>query len=73
MGIGIVASIAFDPERDRLLRAIDARHLFEINLTRIAVRRGIWLRDYAYHFIESFVPTLTPDVVRQKLNEDNDG
>lgn len=71
MGIGIVASIAFDPERDRLLRAIDARHLFEINLTRIAVRRGIWLRDYAYHFIESFVPTLTPDVVRQKLNEDN--
>ena len=73
MGIGIVASIAFDPERDRLLRAIDARHLFEINLTRIAVRRGIWLRDYAYHFIESFVPTLTPDVVRQKLNEGNDG
>ncbi len=73
MGMGIVASIAFDPERDRLLRAIDARHLFEINLTRIAVRRGIWLRDYAYHFIESFVPTLTPDVVRQKLNEDNDG
>lgn len=73
MGIGIVASIAFDPERDRLLRAIDARHLFEINLTRIAVRRGIWLRDYAYHFIESFVPTLTPDVVRLKLNEGNDG
>ena len=71
MGIGIVASIAFDPERDRLLRAIDARHLFEINLTRIAVRRGIWLRDYAYHFIESFVPTLTPSVVRQKLNEDH--
>ncbi len=73
MGIGIVASIAFAPERDRLLRAVDARHLFEINLTRIAVRRGIWLRDYAYHFIESFVPTLTPDVVRQKLNEDSDG
>lgn len=71
MGIGIVASIAFDPERDRLLRAIDARHLFEINLTRIAVRRGIWLRDYAYHFIESFVPTLTPNVVRKKLNEDH--
>lgn len=71
MGIGIVASIAFDPERDRLLCAIDARHLFEINLTRIALRRGIWLRDYAYHFIESFVPTLTPSVVRQRLDENN--
>ena len=71
MGIGIVASIAFDPERDRLLCAVDARHLFEINLTRIALRRGIWLRDYAYHFIESFVPTLTPSVVRQRLDENN--
>jgi LysR family transcriptional regulator, cys regulon transcriptional activator len=28
MGVGIVASIAFDPTRDRELRAIDARHLF---------------------------------------------
>lgn len=71
MGIGIVASIAFDPERDRLLCAIDARHLFEINLTLIALRRGIWLRDYAYHFLESFVPTLTPSVVRQRLDENN--
>lgn len=69
MGIGIVASIAMDPERDRLLCAIDARHLFEINLTRIGMRRGVWLRDYAYHFIESFVPTLTPEVVRDKINE----
>ena len=69
MGVGIVASIAFDPERDRLLRALDARHLFEVNITRIAVRRGIWLRDYAYAFIESFVPTLTAAVVRAKLSE----
>lgn len=69
MGVGIVASIAFDPERDRLLHAMDARHLFEVNLTRIALRRGNWLRDYVYRFIESFVPTLTPEVVRQKLHE----
>ncbi|MBQ0130855.1 MAG: transcriptional regulator, partial [Comamonas sp.] len=67
--IGIVASIAMDPERDRLLCAIDARHLFEIILTRIGMRRGVWLRDYAYHFIESFVPTLTPEVGRDEINE----
>ena len=40
MGVGIVASIAFDAERDRTLRALDARHLFEVNLTRLAIRRG---------------------------------
>ena len=40
MGVGIVASIAFDAERDRSLRALDARHLFAVNLTRLAIRRG---------------------------------
>lgn len=67
MGVGIVASIAFDAERDRHLHAIDARHLFEVNLTRLALRRGAWLRGYAYRFIESFVPTLTAEVVREAL------
>jgi len=67
MGLGIIASIAFDAERDRHLRAIDARHLFEVNLTRLALRRDAWLRGYAYAFIESFVPTLKPEVVRAAL------
>ena len=70
MGIGIVASIAFDLERDRYLHAIDARHLFEVNLTRLGLRRGTWLRSYAYGFIETFVPTLTRDVVRNALNSE---
>lgn len=68
LGVGIVASIAFDPERDRNLRAIDARELFEVNLTRLAIRRGTWLRGYVYAFIESFAPTLTRAVVEAALN-----
>lgn len=67
MGVGIVAAIAFDAERDRTLRALDARHLFEVNLTRLAVRRGTWLRGYVYAFIESFAPTLTREVVQRAL------
>lgn len=67
MGVGIVASIAFDAERDRTLRAIDARELFEVNTTRLAVRRGVWLRGYAYAFIEAFAPTLTRAAVQQAL------
>ena len=69
MGVGIVASIAVDPERDTQLRMLDARHLFEINLTRLAMRRGTWLRAYAYGFIETFVSTLTRDVVEAALAE----
>ena len=44
LGVGIVASIAFDAERDRALRAIDAGHLFAVNLTKLAIRRGTFLR-----------------------------
>ena len=67
LGVGIVASMAFDPQRDRTLCAIDARHLFQVNLTRLAVRRGTWLRGYAYAFIEQFAPTLTRAVVERAL------
>ena len=67
MGVGIVASVAVDAERDRHLRLIDAGHLFEVNLTRLGLRRGAWLRGYAYSFIESFVPTLTRAVVEQAM------
>lgn len=69
MGVGIVASMAFDTDRDRTLRAIDARHLFAVNVTRLAIRRGSWLRRYVYDFIESFAPTLTRAVVDAALAE----
>ena len=72
MGVGIVASIAFDAERDRTLHALDARHLFEINLTRLAIRRGTWLRGYVYAFIEAFAPTLPRAVVECALAGDSD-
>jgi LysR family cys regulon transcriptional activator len=59
MGVGIVASMAFDHGRDKGLRAIEASHLFAPNVTRLALRRGAYLRSYAYHFIERFAPGVT--------------
>lgn len=67
LGVGIVASIAFDPERDRALHALDARHLFAVNMTRLALKRGSWLRGYGYDFIETFAPSLTPEVVQRAM------
>lgn len=67
LGVGIVASIAFDEERDRNLRALDARQLFAVNLTKLAVRRGSFLRSYVYDFIETFASPLTREVVEQAL------
>lgn len=67
MGVGIVASVALDAERDLNLRILDAGHLFRVNVTRLGLRQGAWLRGYAYSFIELFVPTLTREAVAQAL------
>lgn len=58
MGVGLIASMAFDHGRDPGLRAIGANHLFEPNITRLAVRRGAYLRAYAVDFIDRFAPEL---------------
>ncbi|MGR6035867.1 MAG: HTH-type transcriptional regulator CysB [Candidatus Nitrosoglobus sp.] len=63
LGIGIIASMAFDPDQDSPLKAIDASHLFEPSTTHIGIRRGAYLRGYIYAFIELFTPQLTREVV----------
>ena len=70
LGVGIVASMAFDAARDSGLKRLDASHLFERNTTRIAVRRGHYLRGYAYRFLEDCSPALTPAVVKEALDSD---
>lgn len=64
MGVGIVAEMAYEPARDAALLALDASALFQPNTTHIAVRRGAYLREYAYAFIQTFAPELTRKVVR---------
>ena len=68
IGVGIVASMAFDPEIDNELVAIDASHLFEASTTKIGLRRGTFLRGYMYEFIELFAPHLNKELVDAALN-----
>ncbi len=68
IGVGIVASMAFDPEIDNELVAIDASHLFEASTTKIGLRRGIFLRGYMYEFIELFASHLNKALVDEALN-----
>ena len=67
LGVGILARMAFDPERDRQLRAIDASHLFESSTTRLGIKRGAYLRRYAYEFIELFAPQLSRKAVEDAV------
>ncbi len=59
LGVGIVASMAFEPERDTGLTMIDAAHLFEPSTTRIGLRRGSVQRLTVYEFIGHFAPQIT--------------
>jgi LysR family cys regulon transcriptional activator len=64
LGVGIVAAMAVNPDRDNGLCVLPSEHLFEANTTRIAVRRGNYLRGFACRFIQLCVPSLTEQDIR---------
>ncbi len=67
LGVGILAKMAFDAKRDDHLRAIDASHLFDASTTRLGIKRGAYLRRYAYEFIEMFAPQLSRSMVERAV------
>jgi LysR family cys regulon transcriptional activator len=71
LGIGIIASIAYHPERDGHLARIDVPRLFLPNTTRLAIRRGVYLRSYAYALIEKLVPGLTEHRIAEILRDES--
>jgi LysR family cys regulon transcriptional activator len=56
MGVGIVAQMAFDTAKDTAFECLDASHLFAASTTRLALRRGVFMRGYVYAFIALFAP-----------------
>ena len=70
LGVGIIAAMAFDSKRDTALRLIDASHLFEANTALVGIRRGSYLRNYAYRFIELCSPALPERAVRAAVMTD---
>lgn len=63
LGVGIIATMAYDPGSDSDLVLLDAKHLFQPSTTMIGFRHGTFLRGYMYEFIRSFAPHLTPELV----------
>jgi LysR family cys regulon transcriptional activator len=65
IGVGIVASLAYDPTLDSDLVALDASHLFADSVTKIGFSRNTLLRGFMYDFITLFAPHLTRDLVER--------
>lgn len=56
LGIGLLAAMAYDAERDANLGMIDADHLFPVSTTYLGLRRDAYLRGYVYGFVGLFAP-----------------
>jgi len=70
LGVGIVAAMAFEAKRDSGLHLIPAAHLFSKNTTKIALRRGRFLRGYAFRFLQECRSDLTEEAVKQAIDEE---
>jgi len=58
LGVGIISSRAFREGKDEGLVALDCSHLFPAQTTRLAYRRGAYLRSYVVEFIHLFAPNI---------------
>jgi LysR family cys regulon transcriptional activator len=67
LGVGIVARMAYDPAVDGDLVALDAGHLFGRSVTKICLRRDMFVRGFIYDFIRLFAPHLTQEIIKQAL------
>jgi LysR family cys regulon transcriptional activator len=56
LGIAILLTLAFEPERDRELRVISAAHLFQGTTPHIVLRHGKYLPGYMHDFIGRLSP-----------------
>ena len=72
LGVGIIAGMAYDVERDRGLRALSVGHLFGSNVSRVALKQGAYLRSYVFTFIELLAPALNRKLIEQVMNGEKD-
>jgi LysR family cys regulon transcriptional activator len=67
LGIGLVAGMAYNPERDNPLQMLNASRLFPESTTYLGLRRDAFLRDYVYGFINLLVPKLNRKTILDAL------
>ena len=67
LGVGLLAKMAVDPERDRGLASIDVSDIFPDSTTYLGVRKDNYLRGYLYDFIQLIAPHLDRAAVNSAL------
>jgi LysR family transcriptional regulator, cys regulon transcriptional activator len=65
LGVGIISQRAFRAGKDEGLKALDCDHLFPAQTTRLAYKRGTYLRSYVVEFVRLFAPHVTAVDLKQ--------
>jgi DNA-binding transcriptional LysR family regulator len=65
MGVGIISEKAFRRGKDEGLVALDSAHLFPTQTTRIAFKRGTYLRGFMVEFLQLVAPRLRVEDLKQ--------
>ena len=64
LGVGIISQRAFRASYDEGLVALPCEHLFPLQTTRLAFKRGAYLRGFTVEFIRLFTPNLRTEDVK---------
>jgi LysR family cys regulon transcriptional activator len=73
LGIGILASMTYDRDRDVGLEIRDASALLPSSTIKIVLRPNTYLRPFLLDFIHSVAPTLAPSRVRKAVRDAQGG
>ena len=56
LGVGLIAEMAFNEDKDKNLVSRDVSHLFPTSTTYIGVRQDTFIRGFTFDFIKMFTP-----------------
>ena len=69
LGVGLIAEMAYDKNKDTTLESRDVSHLFPTSTTYIGIRKETFVRGFIYNFIKMFTPNITDLELRNFLNK----
>ena len=69
LGVGLIAEMAYDKNKDNHLESIDVSHLFPTSTTFIGIRKETFVRGFIYDFIKMFTPEIKDSELRNFLKK----
>lgn len=68
LGVGLIANMAYDDQRDQRLVRIDVSHLFPSSTTYVGIRKDAFLKRYMLDFMKLIAPTLQESEIKSSIS-----